>query len=67
MLMTVYWENARMNIEIVNLCKGEKDVKVKYRPTDNKELFENKKSDFLIPRLSKTICMGRDRMSDVVG
>ena len=36
MLMTVYWENARMNIEIVNLCKGEKDVKVKYRPTDNK-------------------------------
>ena len=36
MLMTVYWENARMNIEIVNLSKGEKDVKVKYRPTDNK-------------------------------
>ena len=29
MLMTVDWKNARMNIGIVNLCKGEKMSKLK--------------------------------------
>lgn len=37
--MTVYQKNVRINMEIVNLCKGEKDVKVKYRSTDNKRTF----------------------------
>ncbi len=49
MLMTVDWKNARMNIGIVNLCKGEKMSKLNIDQQTIKELFENKKSDFLIP------------------
>lgn len=32
-----------------------------------KELFSNKRADFLIPDLSKTLCMGGTGMSNIVG
>ena len=58
MLMTVDWKNARMNIGIVNLCKGEKMSKLNIDQQTIKELFENKKSDFLIPDYQRPYAWG---------